>query len=108
MRQTIKEYREYYDPKSISWNNYIHEIFSILGFSVTTINPRLATLNVIGTNSAPDALVVFIHPEENIEDIAPGLTWDSYLLFAATFYQIDWGILTNGLQMKVVNIKIIE
>lgn len=102
MRRTIKEYREYYDPKSISWNNYIHEIFSILGFSVTTINPRLAILNVIGTNSAPDALVVFIHPEDNIEDIAPGLTWDSYLLFAATFYQIDWGILTNGLQMKVV------
>lgn len=101
IRRTIKEYREYYNPKSVSWNNYIHEIFSILGFSVTTINPRLATLNVIGTNSKPDALVVFIHPEENFEEAAPGLTWDSYLLFAATFYQIEWGILTNGLQMKV-------
>ena len=101
IRRTINEYREFYDPKSSSWKNYITEIFSILGFSVTTINPRLATLNVIGTNSKPDALVVFIQPEENFEEAAPGLTWDSYLLFAASFYQIDWGILTDGLQMKV-------
>lgn len=105
IRRTIKEYREYYNPKSVSWNNYIHEIFSILGFSVTTINPRLATLNVIGTNSKPDAIVLFIHPEENFEEAAPELTWDSYLHFAASFYQLDWGILTDGLQMKVVHYK---
>lgn len=99
--RTIKEYREYYDPQSDSWENYIHEIFSILGFSVTKINPRLATLNVIGANQKPKALVAFIQPGENFEEAAPGLTWDSHLLFAASFYQLDWGILTDGLQMKV-------
>jgi hypothetical protein len=101
IRRTIKEYREYYEPKSLSWKNYIHEIFSILGFSVTIINPRLATLNVIGANHKPNALVAFIQPEENFEEAAPGFTWDSHLLFAASFYQLDWGILTDGLQMKV-------
>lgn len=101
IRRTIKEYREYYDPKSPSWNNYVHEIFSILGFSATKISSRLATLNVIGANHKPKALVAFIQPEENFEEAAPGLTWDSHLLFAASFYQLDWGILTDGLQMKV-------
>ena len=100
-RRTIEEYREYYDPKSESWNTYIQAIFNILGFSVTTINPRLATLNVIGTDQKPNALVAFIRPEENFDEALPGLTWDSHLLFAASFYQLDWGILTDGLQMKV-------
>lgn len=99
--RTIKEYREYYDPQSDLWENYIHEIFSILGFSVTKINPRLATLNVIGSNHKPKALVAFIQPDENFEEIVPGLSWESYMLFAANFYQIEWGILTDGLRLKI-------
>ena len=99
--RTIKEYREYYDPQSDSWENYIHEIFSILGFSVSKINPRLATLNVIGANQKPKAIVALIRPGENFEEVVPGLTWESYILYAANFYKNDWGILTDGLRMKV-------
>lgn len=99
--KTMKQYRDYYDPQSLSWNTYIREIFCILGFSVISINPRLVALNVIGANQEPKALVALIQPNENFDEIVPGLSWESYMLFAANFYQIEWGILTDGLKLKI-------
>jgi hypothetical protein len=102
---TIKQYRDYQNPDSASWKEYVKEFFHILGFSTEEITARLFTLNVMGSNHTPKAIVGFIHPGEDFEDIIPGLTWESHLFLAAKNNQIDWGILTNGLQLKVIHYK---
>lgn len=100
---TIKQYRDYHHPNSSSWKEYVDEFFHILGFSTEEKGPRLMTLNVMGSNHTPRAIVGFVHPGENFDEMVAGLSWESYLFFAAKYYQIDWGILTDGLQLKVVH-----
>jgi len=101
--QTIKEYREYANPDESAWFDYIHEIFHILGFNTTQVAPRLITLKEMGANQDPKALVCIIGPKENFKQIVFGLDWESYLFYAARYHQVDWAILTNGLQFKVLN-----
>lgn len=101
--RTIKQYRDYQHPDSPTWKEYVDEFFHILGFSTDDKNPRLTTLAVMGANHTPRAMVGFVHPGENFEEIVPGLPWESYLFFAANYYQIHWGILTDGLQLKIIH-----
>lgn len=101
--RTIKQYRDYKHPDSSSWKEYVDEVFHILGFSTNAKNTRLMTLNVMGSNHTPKAIVAIVHPSENFDELISGISWESYLLFAASFYHINWGILTNGLQLKIIH-----
>jgi len=100
--KTIKEYRDYSTPNSSSWHDYVREFFHLLGFSTEKKNPRLIILKNMGGNLAL-GLVTYVQPGENIEYMVPGVSWDSYLKFAANYYHINWGVLTNGLQIKIIN-----
>ena len=44
-------------------------------------------------------------PEKSSEEIIPGLDWLSYLFYAAKFHHVDWGFLTNGLEMRVFDFR---
>lgn len=101
--QTIKQYRDFQHPDSSSWKEYIDEFFHILGFSIDKKNPRLMTLNEMDSSHTPKAIVGFVHPGEDFEEILPGLSWESYLFLAANYYQINWGIITDGLQLKIIH-----
>ena len=101
--QTIKEYREFASPDDAAWFEYVHEIFHIFGFNTVNIAPRLITLQEMGANRTPKALVCIIGPKEDFNQIVFGLDWESYLFYAAKFHQVEWVILTNGLQFKVLN-----
>lgn len=102
--QTIKEYREYADKDNVAgWFQYIHDIFSILGLNTIKISERLFKLQDLGVDQDPKALVCIVGPYENFEYIAYDVTWESYLLYAAKYHRLDWVILTNGLQFKVIN-----
>ena len=103
--RTIKQYRDYQDPDSPSWKEYVDEIFHVLGFSTNEKKQRLMTLNLMGTNHTPKAIVCYIKPGENFDEITPGLKWESYLFYAAKFHQIDWGIITDGLRLKIIHYK---
>jgi predicted transport protein len=103
--KTVKEYRDYAHPDSPKWQEYIQEFFHILGFQTEQNAPRLISLCDMDANSSTKALVMLISPGENFEEIIPGLDWLSYLLFAANFYHVNWGILTNGLEMKIWNFR---
>jgi hypothetical protein len=98
--KTIKEYRDYYDPEGSGWAEYVYEIFHVLGFSTEKIDSRLSFLKDMG-NKTPQVLVLCNLPQEDKVAIAPGIRWDSYLRFAASYYDVKWGILTNGLQLQV-------
>ena len=101
--KTIKEYRDFSDPDSDTWVEYIQEIFHILGFSTNKQDSRLILLNNLDGNNAPKVIVAYSLPGENWDDVVPGLSWEVYLRFAAKYHQIEWGILTNGLQLKIIN-----
>ena len=101
--QTIKEYREYANPDEAAWFEYIHEIFHIFGFNTIKVAQRLITLQEMGANQTPKALACIIGPKEDFSQIVFGLDWESYLFYAAKFHQVEWVILTNGLQFKVLN-----
>ena len=103
--RTIKQYRDYQHPDSSTWKEYVDEFFHVLGFSTDEKNQRLMTLSFMGTNHTPKAIVCYIKPGENFEEITPGLEWESYLFYAAKFYQVEWGVLTDGLQLKIVHFK---
>ena len=101
--RTIKEYREYSNPASSAWIEYLQEFFHIIGFSTEKQESRLFFLKNMGGNTTSKAIVVIVLPGEDFEEIIPGLKWETYLLFAANYYQTEWGILFNGLQLKVIN-----
>jgi hypothetical protein len=100
--KTIKEYRDYYDPQRPDWVEYIYEIFHVLGFSTQRIDTRLFLVKDMG-GAAPQVIVLFSFPVEDETFIASDISWDSYLRFAASHYQVKRGILTNGLKLQVVN-----
>ena len=100
---TIKEYREFANPDDNSWFDYIHQFFQILGFNTFKIAPRLFALRQMGFEQINHALVCVVGANESFDQIAYGLNWESYLFYAAKFHQVEWVILTNGLQFKVLN-----
>lgn len=103
--KTIKEYRDYHDPNSPTWNGYLEDVFHILGFSTEKINPNLMKLTNMETDHFPRAIVGLISPNKDFKEIVLGFTWESLLLFVANYYQIEWGIITNGLQLRVFSYR---
>jgi len=101
--RTIKQYRDYQSPDHLAWKEYIKEFFHILGFATEEINPRLYSLDVLGSNHTPEAVLLVLHPGENLEEMVPGLTWESYCFLAAHYYRVKWGIITNGIQLKILS-----
>jgi hypothetical protein len=101
--RTMKEYRDFTDPASPTWLDYVEELFHILGFSTEDKQSRLIMLAEMGGAGREIAIVGYVHPGENYEEIIPGLTWDAYLRFAAKYHRTEWAILTNGLQLKIAN-----
>jgi hypothetical protein len=98
---SLKEQRKCSHPSTPGWENYIQEVFHILGFNLEKQSERLFTLRGITTKASPKVILGVILPGENFEEMVPGLDWVSYLFFAAHYYQINWGISTNGLQLKM-------
>ncbi len=106
--KTIKQYRDYQHPDSSSWKEYVNEVFHILGFSTDTNNTkdsRLMTLNVMGSNHSPKAIVAIVYPGEDFDELVSGVSWESYLFLAANYYHINWGILTDGMRLKIISFQ---
>jgi hypothetical protein len=102
---TIKQYREFHNPDNSEWKEYVKEFFHILGFATCELSPRLFSLQEISSQNSPAGLIIYVSPDENFDEVVPGLSWKSYAMFAAHYYQVEWGIITNGLQLKIINYK---
>jgi hypothetical protein len=48
---TLKQYRDYYDPNSDSWEEYIIEMFHLFGFGTDQIEKRQYALKSMGSNT---------------------------------------------------------
>jgi hypothetical protein len=100
---TIKQYRDYQSLGATTWKEYIKEFFQVLGFTTEEVNPRLYTIDVMGSIHTPEAVLVVVNPGENFTEIVPELPWDSYCFLAAQYYRVRWGIITDGIQLRVIN-----
>ncbi|MFC2028575.1 hypothetical protein ACFLTX_01485 [Chloroflexota bacterium] len=103
--KTIKQYRDYQEPGSSSWSEYIEEFFHLIGFSTKNIDSRTFKIDNMGSNQASKAIVGLLSPGENFDEIAPGLKWETHFLYSANFHNVDWGILTDGLQLKIFDLS---
>lgn len=105
--KTIREYRAYAHPDSPDWKEYVQEFFQILGFQPEQKAPRLVALAEIGAHqtASAKALVLLLSPGENGDEIIPGLDWLSYLYYAANYHKARWGFLTNGLELRVYDVR---
>ena len=105
LHKTIKEYREYSDPSSPTWINYVQEFYHLMGFHTEYYNQRIMILRGLGdvVNSPPAILLGISLPQESIDKIVPWLNWTSLLSITASTLNIGWGILTNGFEFKIVN-----
>lgn len=97
----LKEQREKLQPDTAEWKEYIQEIFKNLGYGLETQSDRISLLRGEDSKASPNAIVGIVSSNESLEDLVPGLAWESYLFYAAHYYQVEWGVLTNGLQLKI-------
>lgn len=99
--RTIKEYRDYTHPDSPSWEEYILELFHLLGFDTKKINQRTILLGSLGTRDADKAIAGITMPGESLDAIAPWLDWATFLSYPAKIHNVEWGILTDGINIKI-------
>lgn len=99
--KTIQEYREFAHPDSDNWIEYIQDVFHLLGFSARFHNQRLMLISEMGHNRSAKILVGISLPEEDISNIAPWLKWPELLSLVASLMNIQWGIMTNGMELRI-------
>ena len=99
--RTIKEYRDYAHPGSVSWEEYILELFHLLGFDTKKINQRTILIGSLGTRDADHAIAGIAMPGESLDAITPWLDWATFLFYPAKIHSVEWGILTDGINIKI-------
>jgi len=103
MKFTIREYREYAQPNSLSWDNYILDVFNIFGFNTKTERKGLLSLIEMGGNRSRRAIVSLINQEENLNDTITMA--DGVKSLDAIYFEVDWIIETDGLKFKIFNLN---
>lgn len=102
---TIGEYLIYAQPNTPSWDEYFQAVFQVMGFTVQKVNQRIFEVKNSSGNVFPCAVVGSVNPGENFDVMVPGLSWDNFLFYVANYHQVEWGILFNGSEMKILNLK---
>ncbi len=100
--RTIKEYRDYAYPGSPSWEEYILELFHLMGFDTKKLNQRTILLGSLGTRDADKAIAGIAMPGESLDAITPWLDWATFLSYPAKIHNVEWGILTDGKNIKII------
>jgi hypothetical protein len=103
--QTIKEYREYSDPDSPNWIDYINIFFHIMGFETVLINSRVGYLREINNDNSARVVIGVSLPAETIDQVTPWLSWPFLLSTISIKYQSQFGVLTNGQEIRLYDFK---
>jgi predicted transport protein len=49
------------------------------------------------------AVIILINEHEGFHDIIPGLEWSTFLFFTMHYFQVEWGILTDGIEFRLIH-----
>jgi DNA-binding CsgD family transcriptional regulator len=101
--RTIKDYSDFAQPNTQSWDEYIQAVFHILEFSLEKVSNRLYVLKETGGKSEPLAIIGIVMPGENLKNIIPGLLWSEFLFYTSNYYKVDWGFTFSGSLLEMFN-----
>jgi predicted transport protein len=104
--ETIKDYREFSEPFSPKWEQYIQNVFHVLGFNTMNESKRLILLTEMGGARTKKAILAIIGEYETFNEIISGISWPTFLKYAANYHQVDWAILTDGNEIRIFNRKL--
>lgn len=100
---TLKDYRSYYHPEGYNWDEYIDQIFYILGFNIKKIDNYHKLISKMGSDFSPSAVVIKPIIRQNLRDLISPEGWESLLFYAAHHFHVRFGIITDGLQLKIID-----
>jgi hypothetical protein len=104
--RTIKEYRDYFDPESPNWREYIATLFQILGFSTENENTVLMKLHLMGSDDHIVAIVWNMSPGEDPENAWSSIGYEKRVFpYMAESLNTQWIVVTNGLYLKIIRFK---
>lgn len=105
--RTVKEYREFSQPGMSTWDEYVLEIFHVLGFSFQKIGHQEIILSDMRGDGSPLAILHYIKPENEANYFSNSKWADNY---PVTFNKIfaDWGIITDGFTIKIHDLNLNE
>lgn len=100
--RTIKQYREYKEHNTNEWEIYIEEIFQVLGFEMEEPIPGIKLLKKLGSEGGARIIAGIITKEKTFDEYSPKIRWEFLLSHFAQQFDIPWGILTNGLELRII------
>jgi hypothetical protein len=105
--RTVKEYRDFAQPGTTTWDEYVLEIFHVFGFSSQKIGYQEIVLSDMRGDNLPLAILHYIKPENQTNNFSNSKWADNY---PVTFNKIfaDWGIITDGFTIKIHDLNLNE
>ena len=100
--RTIKEYRDYFDPESPNWREYIAALFQILGFSTKNEKTVPMKLHLLGSDDHIVAIVGNMSPGEDPENLWSSTDFENALSIIAESFHTPWVVVTNGVYLKII------
>jgi hypothetical protein len=77
-----------------------------MGFNTRVHNQRMILLSEMGRNWSSEILAGISLPDEDYEKITPWLNWPELLSLTASSMTIPWGILTNGIELRIYDFSL--
>lgn len=104
--RTIKEYRDYFDPESPNWREYIATLFQIFGFSTKNEETVLMELHLMGSNDNLRAIAWNICPGDDPDNMWSSTAFEKKVFpYMAESFNTQWIVVTNGLYLKIIRFK---
>ncbi|MHA1749526.1 MAG: hypothetical protein ACTSYF_12875 [Promethearchaeota archaeon] len=102
---TLNDYRSYYHPKSENWGDYIDQVFYILGFNINKIDDYHQLIGKMGSKLSPSAVVFTPKISQDFDTAISNVEWEDLLFYAAQHFHVPYGIITNGLKLKIIDFQ---
>jgi hypothetical protein len=104
--RTIKEYRDYYDPKASNWRKYIASLFQILGFYTEDEESVLNKLYLMGSTDNLRAIAWNMCPGDDPNNMWSSTAFEKNVFqHMAESFKTQWIVVTDGLYLKIMRFK---
>ena len=102
---TLNDYRSYYDPEGDNWGDYIDQVFYILGFNIKKIDDYQQLIGKMGSELNPSAVVFLPKISQDFIKVISDIDWETLLFYAARYFHVPFGIITDGLKLKIIDYR---
>ena len=103
--QVLREFREYAHTDDLeSWeSSYVREVFSALGFTIQKEGGCIYRLSDISSPESQLSVCVILGLDEDLNNTSMGRNWMEKTIRALREHYLEWGLLTNGKQWRILH-----